>query len=75
MSRYKKVTTSRMAFEGSSLKLIQRSIDLAMAEVHDQIATCPSPLQFQEAIEELENTHAQLTKLLERITAKVGPLD
>lgn len=56
-----------MSFTGKSLGMVRRGVDLALGELHNQIATCPDVSAHADDIEELELEKAKFQKLLARI--------
>lgn len=56
-----------MQFTGRNLQLIRDALDLAHAELHNQIATCPDVLLYEEDIEAIEAEQARLMRLMARI--------
>ena len=60
-----------MNFTGKNLELVREAVELAIREVHNQIATCPNVYEFSEEIEDLEEQKAKLEKLLARMEVHV----
>ncbi len=56
-----------MQFTGKNLELIRRGVDLAIDEIHNQIATCPDVFEYADDIEELEQEKETFRRLLARI--------
>lgn len=56
-----------MHFTGANLARVRRGIDLAVDELHNQIATCPDVVRHAAEIEELEAEKAEFKRLLARI--------
>lgn len=52
--------------------LIRSGIDLAIAEIHNQIATCPDVELYGSDLDELEIEREQYRKLAQRIDAKLS---
>lgn len=61
-----------MTLSGINLKRIRDAIDLAMAELHNQIATCPDVVLYATDIDELEAEKAQLQKLAKRMDIAIA---
>ena len=59
-----------MNFTGKNLVLVRDGLRYALAEIHNQIATCPNVDQYADEIEELEAEHEKIKKLLARIHAR-----
>jgi ethanolamine utilization microcompartment shell protein EutL len=60
-----------MIFTGDNLKMVRRGIDLAVDEIHNQIATCPDVNRHAAEIEELEAEQEKFKRLLARIDAAI----
>lgn len=56
-----------MKFTGKNLELVRSSLDLALMEIHNQIATCPDVRAYAEDIQELEKERAAIRRLIDRI--------
>lgn len=56
-----------MIFTGKNLQRVRRGIDLALGEIHNQIATCPDVELYAEEIKELRDEEVQFKRLLARI--------
>lgn len=56
-----------MKFTGKNLELVRSSLDLALMEIHNQIATCPDVRAHAEDIQELEKERAAIQRLIDRI--------
>lgn len=56
-----------MQVTGKNLKRLHAALDWAIAEVHNQIATCPDVSLFEADLEELETEKAALQKFLSRV--------
>ncbi len=61
-----------MQISGKNLDLMAEAIELALAELHIQIATCPDVIKFADDIEEIEIKQNQLLRLQQRILTKQG---
>ena len=61
-----------MQISGKNLDLMAEAIELALAELHNQIATCPDVIRFADDIEEIEIKQNQLLRLQQRILTKQG---
>ena len=61
-----------MQISGKNLDLVAETIELALAELHNQIATCPDVIKFADDIEEIEIKQNQLLRLQQRILTKQG---
>lgn len=64
-----------MQFTGKNLELVREALELADAEVHNRIATCPDVVKYADDIKELEEKQAQLRKMMERIDRSMGGLN
>lgn len=60
-----------MKFSGNSLVMVHRAVELAIAELHTQIASCPDVFEYADEIAELECERARFENLLGRIEAKL----
>lgn len=58
-----------MDFKGRKLQLLHLSISLALSDLHNQIATCPSVTEFERELEEIEELASELEELQEKIEA------
>ena len=56
-----------MIFTGKNLQLVRDSLDLAIAELHNQIATCPDVREFADDIAEYEREKMRIGALRERV--------
>jgi hypothetical protein len=56
-----------MQFTGENLVLVWRGVDYALAEIHNQIATCPDVFEYAEHIADLEAEQERFRGLKERI--------
>ena len=56
-----------MQFTGKNLELVKEALQLAIANVHNDIATCPDVVECADEIEELELKREKLKKLLSKI--------
>ena len=61
-----------MNFTGKNLLLVRTSIDLAIAELRIQIATCPDVFRFKGDLIEIEEEIKQLNLLAIRIDKHLG---
>ena len=61
-----------MQFTGKSLLLVREGIELALGQLHNQIATCPNVFEYAEDIEELEEEQEKYRKLLARIDRAIA---
>jgi hypothetical protein len=59
-----------MIFSGKSLILVRKALDLAIAELHNQIATCPDVIEYEDDILEIEAEQKKYQKLIDRIDRK-----
>ena len=57
-----------MKFTGHNLEMVKQSIELALAEIHNQIATCPDVNRYAQELEDLEAEKARFQRLLDRVT-------
>lgn len=65
----------RTAFSGASLAAVKYGLELACAELHNQIATCPDIVAYAEDIEAAESEQAYFQRLITRIDRKLGVKD
>jgi hypothetical protein len=56
-----------MQFTGKNLVMVLWALNDAIAEVHNQIATCPDVIHHADAIEEYEKQELEYTKLKNRV--------
>lgn len=56
-----------MRFTGKNLTLVCDGLCLAVAELHNQIATCPNAIEYAEDLDELEADIVKFQKLIARI--------
>jgi hypothetical protein len=56
-----------MQITGKNLELVRYALDLADAELHNQIATCPDVEKYAEDIIEIEREQVKVRKLLARV--------
>lgn len=56
-----------MDFTGKNLEMVRRGIDLAIDELHNQIATCPDVNEYAEDLAELRAEQRKFQRLLARI--------
>ncbi len=61
-----------MQFSGNNLTWVAYALELADAELHNQIATCPDVNEYADFLEELEEERAYLGKLLERVREAIA---
>ena len=59
-----------MIFTGKNLVIVRQALEYAKAEIHNQIATCPDVVEYEEDIDEYEQEMEQLQKLCDRIDKK-----
>lgn len=64
--------TNVLNLSTTDLYLIVQAIDLARAEVHNQVATCPDVVLYAEELEELDHVDDRLVDLKTRIEKAVG---
>ena len=62
-----------MNFTGTNLILVRQALELAIDEVHNQIATCPDVDLYAEEIEDLERDKASYERLLRRVDKVLFP--
>lgn len=60
-----------MIFTGKNLELVEYALELALAELHTQVATCPDHIGHAELIDEIEQEQQQLQRLLSRVERAV----
>lgn len=56
-----------MMFTGSNLRLLRCAVELAMSDIHNQIATCPDEHEYEGDLHCLQDAEIRYSKLLERI--------
>lgn len=62
-----------MSFHGTkSLSMLRYAVDLAMDELHNQVATCPNVIEYAADIEAAETERAYFERLLARIDRRLG---
>lgn len=61
-----------MNFTKSNLAMVQRGIVLAIAELHNQIATCPDVIAYEADLGELEQEKASFERLLMRVDRAIA---
>lgn len=61
-----------MNFTKSNLAMVRRAIDLAIGELHNQIATCPDVITYGADIDELKQEQAAFARLLARIDRAIA---
>ena len=61
-----------MTFSGKTLVRVREALELAHAELHNMIATCPDPAMYEEELAEYEAEQEQLNKLMDRIDRKMA---
>lgn len=59
-----------MQFTGKRLQLVRMGLSYALGEIHNQIATCPAPAEYEDEIEALEQEKADIAKLIQEIDRK-----
>ena len=64
-----------MKFTGRNLQWVKYAMELAVDELHNQIATCPDVVHYAEDIERCENQQKQLRAIIARIDTELGPTD
>ena len=61
-----------MSFSGANLLRLRDSLDLALSDLHNSIATCPDVNLYAEAIEEYKTEKAKVGQLLARVNKKLN---
>jgi hypothetical protein len=61
-----------MTFTGKNLALVRRALDLALGEIHNQVATCPNVIEFADDLDELDIEKAKIQRLIDRIDRKTA---
>jgi len=56
-----------MQFTGKNLVFLHEMLELAKAELHNEIATCPDVVLYAEDIAACKTTGAKLQRLLDRV--------
>ena len=64
----------KMTFSGNNLQRVYDSLELAEAELHNMIATCPDVLEHADAVEAYEAERVQVQVLRGRIARKLKTL-
>ena len=60
-----------MQFTGDNLLLVRDALVDAQAEIHNQIATCPTPDDYYADIAELEFWRVKYERLLRRVNKAI----
>ena len=60
-----------MQITGKNLEWVAYALELAKAEIHNQIVTCPEPAKYQEDIADLNADKAKLTALLAKVNLSI----
>lgn len=68
------MTSPRMTFAGNSLIFLRDALDLAIAELRNQIATCPNVIRYSDDIDACEEDISHIERIITRIDAKFGEL-
>lgn len=61
-----------MNFSGRNLAMVRNGIELAIAELHNQIATCPDVFAYADDLAAIEKEKAKLDLLLIRIDKRIA---
>ena len=61
-----------MNFSGKNLQLVRDALDLAIAELHNQIATCPDVREFADDIAAVEREKMRIGSLRARVDAAIA---
>lgn len=61
-----------MKFSGKNLEMVRRGVDLAIDELHNQIATCPDVFEYADELDDLEKEKAKFEKLRDRIDEAIA---
>lgn len=61
-----------MNFTGKNLQRIRDALDLAIAELHNQIATCPDVDEFADDIAGIEHEKMHIVHLRARVDAAIA---
>ena len=61
-----------MSFSGANLLRLRDSLDLALSDLHNSIATCPDVNLYAEDIEEYKTEKAKVGQLLARVNKKLN---
>lgn len=59
-----------MIFTGKNLDMVVRGLELAIDELHNQIATCPDVNVYAKELDDLETEKAQFERLLQRVRSR-----
>lgn len=62
-----------MRFTGRNLMLVYEALDLALSEVHNQIATCPDVDRYADDLDALEDQQEALYRLRARVYKRLTP--
>lgn len=60
-----------MKITGKNLRLVRNALDLADAELHNMIATCPDVIEYAEDIEDYERQREELSRFMAKIDAAI----
>lgn len=61
-----------MQFTGKRLVMVRQGIELAISELHNQIATCPDVGHYADDLDALEAEKARYEKLLRQIDRSIA---
>lgn len=61
-----------MIFTGKNLKMVHEGLGLAIAELHNQIATCPDVNYYDEVLDEITDEMVQFEKLRARVARSLA---
>ena len=61
-----------MKLTRKNLEIIHYSLQLALDEVHNQIATCPDHIEYAEDLNKLDRTMEKIRKLMNLIGANLN---
>lgn len=62
----------KMQFSGTNLELVAEAMDFALAEIHNQIATCPDVIEYADELDELALLYARMVKIRNTAYTKLG---
>jgi hypothetical protein len=60
-----------MNITGKNLLLVQRALDWALDELHNQIATCPDTVEYADDIDVIDRDKIAIYKLLSKVSLAV----
>lgn len=61
-----------MKITGKNLRLVRNALDLADAELHNMIATCPDVVVYAEDIKEYERQQEELRRFMLKVDVAIA---